>query len=240
MATPNIDRALFASRQQLTSLERNGSADGYTYAKADDVIKTCLTVLLSNGLMVRRRDFAVTADGSKTLSTFIVSHPESGERELASAEFPVTYDKDEPDKCVAASLTTAWGYWLRDTLALPRHDGNEMDSRAVGSASVTSQAPLAAQATTGGRRLSAAPPVRAADEIYDPDNARHREQARLTFEDLNVRSQQLREKISLDFLVGRPMRDVDAIIRNEVQAYWKKCQSAAPARSWRSWRGGRR
>lgn len=129
--TPNIAKALLACQRALTAVDKAGRNDaGYAYTKADDLIREVRLVLLDHGVTVRRTGWRVIENGQLVASRFELCHPDSGEREAHEAELPVVADEERPhDKAVMAALTTTWGYWLRDLLALERRDGVEVDAR---------------------------------------------------------------------------------------------------------------
>ena len=116
----------------------------YRYVKGETIYIVATRALLKVGLVARRRSwntadhaFHETRDDEGVLIAetrmvsmeFELCHPESGEFQRDTADFPAQLKKGTPlDKAVAAALTTSLAYWLRDLLLIPRVD-HEMDKR---------------------------------------------------------------------------------------------------------------
>lgn len=107
----------------------------YKYTTAEDMIAASRLVLHQNGLLVFRQSWSISHgelehDEATVTMSFKVMHPSSGTFFSADGEWFVVPEKGRPfDKAQAASLTTAFSYFLRDLLLLPRVDEDEVDKR---------------------------------------------------------------------------------------------------------------
>lgn len=113
----------------------------YKYTSSEHLVSVARRVLLTNGLVVGRRNWSFEESANSLIRTslpseeskdsqllnvrskFFVSHPASGECFEEDVFFPAIIRKGTtPDKAICASLSTALAYWLRDILLLPRID----------------------------------------------------------------------------------------------------------------------
>lgn len=130
--TPHIERALFACQQAFGVVDRDGRNEeaGYDFTRSDTMIREVRRVLLAHGVAARRTGFHLAQDGGSVVSSFVLSHPASGEILRYEAELLIEQEAGRArDKAVMAALTTTWCYWLRDLLMLERRDGIEVDTR---------------------------------------------------------------------------------------------------------------
>jgi hypothetical protein len=212
--TKNLAAALLRAQSALHGgIARDGAGQGYRYTSADHTIMICRAALLEQGLIARAAGRMVAEDRSKTISTFEVQHPESGERLVDVFEFGIDWSgQQEEDKAIAASYTTAWAYWLRDLMALERRDGNEMDSRRP--------APTAGAPGINGGNVAPGRPSTPSNPVFDVARPEHLRVAHEAFEKLKVRSDGRRQFLIEKFLAGRvPLDKVEDVLRAEVESF---------------------
>lgn len=217
--TPNIDKALFACQRELAAVERDdhNAEAGYDFVRSDTMIREVREVLLRHGIAARRVAFRLVENGQAVVSTFELAHPDSGERERFEAELPVVTTDGRPhDKAVMASLTTSWGYWLRDLLMLERTDGIEVDTRA------DQRYPQA-----GGRPPEAArsnPVTHAPRSDYLPfeGHPAQMETIRLIYDGARIRFTDAAARRVLTAYRGRPMTDVVAAVKTDCASWRSK------------------
>ena len=132
--------ALLAAQQSIGGVRREkvNSFGKYTYASSENLVSAARRALILNGIVAGRRGWSYEVralpggeneertEMISVRSTFFLHHAASGESLEQQTEFPALVRKQIPeDKAVAASLTTALAYWLRDILLLPRIDEAE-------------------------------------------------------------------------------------------------------------------
>lgn len=101
----------------------------YGYASSEAIIIEARQCLTEAGLVVRRGHWSYDPTNNKVYMDFHITHPDSGEYFKEGVEFPAVPGNGRPlDKALAAALTTAQSYYLRDLLLIPRVDV-EMDTR---------------------------------------------------------------------------------------------------------------
>ncbi len=127
-----IYKALALAHQSLLSVAKDAvnHYSKYRYTSSEAMVSRARKALLDHALVAGRSgwtysDISGTADevAAKVKSRFFLFHTESGEQLTEEVEFPAIAKKGTSlDKAVAASLTTALSYWLRDLLLIPRID----------------------------------------------------------------------------------------------------------------------
>lgn len=132
-APANIRAALLVAQMSVDAIAKDSrnSFHNYAYVSADGMIGAARAALHVAGLVVRRSRWELSADGCTVASTFECHYPPTGETWTDAVSWPIVVEKGRPiDKAVAGALTTSFGYWLRDLLALPREDESvSMDRR---------------------------------------------------------------------------------------------------------------
>ena len=121
----NIRAALLVAQSSVDSIAKDArnSFHNYAYVSADGMIGAARAALHVAGLVVRRSRWELASDGCTVASTFETHYPPTGETWTDTVSWPIVVEKGRPvDKAVAGALTTSFGYWLRDLLALPRED----------------------------------------------------------------------------------------------------------------------
>ena len=134
----NVWTALKTAQQSLDAVGKGSKNQfhGYNYTSAEDMLKTCRKALHDAGLVAYRRSWS----SEQTDLGCMVKNPccvalateDQAEEDCLCAEVtdPAIPGNGRPlDKAVIAALTTAFSYWLRDILMLPRVDGLEVDTR---------------------------------------------------------------------------------------------------------------
>ncbi len=127
-----FSQALFAAQKAIQAVSKDGhnKHGGYDYASAENMIVHCRQALHDNGLTVRRGSWSISEARPPVVSMkFQCIHAVSGQGVEDTIAWPAIEHKGMPiDKAVAAALTSAYSYWLRDLLMVPRTD-IEMDQR---------------------------------------------------------------------------------------------------------------
>jgi hypothetical protein len=134
----NVWTALKTAQQSLEAVGKGSQNQyhGYNYTSAEDMLKACRKALHDAGLVAYRRSWSIeqTDLGCMVNNHFCVALATVDEAEedclCAEVTYPAIPGNGRPlDKAVSAALTTAFSYWLRDILMLPRVDGLEVDTR---------------------------------------------------------------------------------------------------------------
>lgn len=132
-APANLRAALLVAQMSVDAIAKDSrnSFHNYAYVSADGMIGAARAALHVAGLVVRRSRWELSTDGCTVASTFECHYPPTGETWTDAVSWPIVVEKGRPiDKAVAGALTTSFGYWLRDLLALPREDESvSMDRR---------------------------------------------------------------------------------------------------------------
>lgn len=130
-----IEKGLLEAQRQSSGVRKDSFNDysKYAYASSDDVIAEARRALNVGGLTARcdAYDFRVDDRAQPWVELRIVlACPEAGESQDHFFPWPVILgEKQKPlDKAIATALTTAFAYWLRGLLALPRQD-DDMNQR---------------------------------------------------------------------------------------------------------------
>lgn len=164
----NIRAALLVAQSSVDSIAKDArnSFHNYAYVSADGMIGAARAALHVAGLVVRRSRWELSTDGCTVASTFETHYPPTGETWTDSVSWPIVVEKGRPiDKAVAGALTTSFGYWLRDLLALPREDDAVSMDRRDDRTAQTERGFRREQATQ--REQAAKPATRRADAIND-------------------------------------------------------------------------
>jgi hypothetical protein len=126
----NLFKSLLSAQACMKPVEKDARNDyaKYDYVSAEKIVTDSRDSLHKNGLLFTRQN--VNWDDRTVFMTFVLFHPESGERIIDKMTWPITVGKQKPmDKAVAAALTSSLSYWLRDILAIPRVEkGDEVDN----------------------------------------------------------------------------------------------------------------
>ena len=135
----NVWTALKTAQQSLEAVGKGSQNQfhGYNYTSAEDMLKACRKALHDAGLVAYRRSWSIqqTDLGCMVVNDFCVTlankvTPPQDNSISAEVTYPAIPGNGRPlDKAVSAALTTAFSYWLRDILMLPRVDGLEVDTR---------------------------------------------------------------------------------------------------------------
>ena len=128
----DLQMAILAAQRAVHAVSKDSrnAHQNYDYASAEAILTEARRCLLDAGLVARRGAWTyVEGAEPKVLMTFHLAHPESGDSVTEQIEWPAVPGKGRPtDKALAAALTSAWSYWLRDLLLIPRAS-EEMDKR---------------------------------------------------------------------------------------------------------------
>jgi hypothetical protein len=135
----NVWAALKTAQESLDAVGKGSKNQfhGYNYTSAEDMLKACRKALHDAGLVAYRRSWSIqqTDLGCMVVNDFCVTlankvTPPQDNSISAEVTYPAIPGNGRPlDKAVSAALTTAFSYWLRDILMLPRVDGLEVDTR---------------------------------------------------------------------------------------------------------------
>jgi hypothetical protein len=133
----NVWEALKTAQQSLDGVGKGSQNQyhGYNYTSAEDMLKASRKALHDAGLVAYRRSWSIesTDYGCLVNNYFCVALADGDEDvDVITAEvaYPAIPGNGRPlDKAVSSALTTAFSYWLRDILMLPRVDGLEVDTR---------------------------------------------------------------------------------------------------------------
>ena len=134
----NVWAALKTAQESLDAVGKGSQNQyhGYNYTSAEDMLKACRKALHDAGLVAYRRSWSIqqTDLGCMVVNNFCLAlaTDQQAEEDCLCAEvtYPAIPGNGRPlDKAVSAALTTAFSYWLRDILMLPRVDGLEVDTR---------------------------------------------------------------------------------------------------------------
>ena len=134
----NVWTALKTAQQSLDAVGKGSKNQfhGYNYTSAEDMLKACRKALHDAGLVAYRRSWSMeqTDLGCMVNNHFCLALAETttpqNDSICAEVTYPAIPGNGRPlDKAVSAALTTAFSYWLRDMLMLPRVDGLEVDTR---------------------------------------------------------------------------------------------------------------
>lgn len=130
-----LEQALLEAQEEITTVVKDKSNEfhKYAYVSSEAIMRAARDALHAAGLYVTRDEWAVvkpeTLIDAYVKCAFTLHHPASGEVRTNVISWPVVPDRGRPmDKALAAALTTAQSYWLRDILQIPRVD-EEMDAR---------------------------------------------------------------------------------------------------------------
>ena len=128
-----LTAALIEAQQAIRSVGKDAKNDfaKYDYVSAETMIAECRRALHASGLLFCRThwDLKQSMEGVMTMvSSYLLSHPESGEDLKMVSEMVVPPNQKQLDKAVLAALTTSLNYMLRDLLLIPRADEPEVDN----------------------------------------------------------------------------------------------------------------
>ncbi len=128
-----LTAALIRAQQAIRSVGKDAKNDfaKYDYVSAETMIAECRRALHASGLLFCRThwDLKQSSEGFTTMvSSYLLSHPESGEDMKMVSEMVVPPNQKQLDKAVLAALTTSLNYMLRDLLLIPRADEPEVDN----------------------------------------------------------------------------------------------------------------
>lgn len=215
--TPNLDKALFAAQGDLDSIPRDEQhPEGYAYVGTDAMIIACRGVLRKHGVFVRRAKQLIADGGTKVVSTFEVTHKDSGEKIISEFEFAVFFEPGRAnDKAVAGAATTAWREWFRDLLCLPRRHPNEMDERR---GAAPTQQPAAVHQL----------PSRQVPELFDRLRPEHMRAAEQHFVSHHIATERWRERLFKQ-MQGKPLDHLAGIVRADRED-WDRKRGAPPPR----------
>ena len=127
--------SLLAAQQDVGGIghDKRNEFSRYDYTSSEAILTGARAPLHAHGLLPIRPTWKIertTAEEGIVTSTFQLIHVATGETLEEEVPWPAVICKGRPwDKAIAGALTTAWNYWLRDILAIPRPDKNEMDGR---------------------------------------------------------------------------------------------------------------
>ena len=128
-----LTAALIEAQQAIRSVGKDAKNDfaKYDYVSAETMIAECRRALHASGLLFCRThwDLKQPMEGVTTMaSSYLLSHPESGDEMKMTSEMVVPPNQKQLDKAVLAALTTSLNYMLRDLLLIPRADEPEIDN----------------------------------------------------------------------------------------------------------------
>lgn len=147
-----LTAALIEAQQAIRSVGKDAKNDfaKYDYVSAETMIAECRRALHKAGLLFCRThwDMKQTFENGVTtmVSSYLLSHPESGEDLKMVSEMVVPPNQKQLDKAVLAALTTSLNYMLRDLLLIPRADEPEVDNLPEPKAAPKPPAPAKKQA----------------------------------------------------------------------------------------------